>query len=74
MNKETPEAAIHTSLEGTTPTTRIVIVHFPFQMRSERRVHIEMEPFWEYTRQWAKAQGYPKEEGHYQHCPPILCN
>ena len=70
MNKETRESAIHADLKETTSTNEIVTVHFPFQMRSERRVHIEPEPFWEYTCQWAKAQGYPKEEGHYQHCPP----
>ena len=45
MNKETPEAAIHADLKETVSTTEIVIVHFPFQMRSERRVHIELEPF-----------------------------
>jgi hypothetical protein len=70
MNSETPEAAIHLSLEDTDPHPKIVVIHFPFQMCAERRVHIELEPFWEYTRYWAKTQGYPKEEGHYQHCPP----
>jgi len=70
MNRETPEAAIPMNLEGTNSAPKIVFVHFPFQMCAERRVHIELEPFWEYTRQWAQAQGYIKEYGSYQGCPP----
>lgn len=67
MNKETRESAIHTS----PPAQKIVIVHFPFQMCAERRVHIELEPFWDYIHQWAREHNVKKEHGHYTGQPPI---
>jgi hypothetical protein len=70
MNREIRDAANQARSEDTEEVTHILPVHFPFYMRTKRRVHIELEPFWDYTRQWAQAQGYVKTEGHYQSLPP----
>lgn len=44
---------------------------FPIEQVGHRQYKVYLDPFWETARDWAKREGFPKEQGKYQGTPPI---